>query len=124
MKIEEVRIGNYYQDKHGNIEQISQIDKIGVLRRINDQDEDWALPIPLNLKQFEKLGFKNDHSTYEYVDGCRLGDVFIAWNQWTGDRYEFSFSNGEKRYRVGLNYVHQLQNLFFTLTGQELNYKP
>lgn len=61
----------------------------------------WDLRVPSPNKQVEGL------STFTLV---KFGDDDITWSS--------------QRLRVKLNYLHQLQLLYFSLTGQELEYKP
>lgn len=99
MVSQELRLGNYVE---------STIPEIGIIKiaTINTKyvqgvGIDFLKPIPLTeewLKRFNSLGnaISND------VDGV------------------FMWINGEKLY---IAHVHQLQNLYFALTGEELTIK-
>jgi hypothetical protein len=73
-------------------------------------DSNNTEPIPLTEEWLLKLGFKNEHNPiYFSIDGFYI--------EYKND--EFTTEVGECSYLV-LEYVHQLQNLYFALTGEEL----
>lgn len=78
------------------------------------------MPINLSHKILEKCGFKNDHSTFEYADGSNNEKLFILW---IDGEYVVELQNGEKNIFIELKYLHQLQNLYYCLVGQELQVK-
>lgn len=70
-------------------------------------------PIPLTPEILEKCGFGNGNSEKANVD---------LWNKyWIGD---FELDNNKECFdyegKVSIKYLHQLQNLYFALTGEEL----
>lgn len=118
----EIRIGNYLL---GKIE--DELDERKVYWKeyqIKDADDfagirdDWDKPIPLTEEWLVKLGFDyypdNDsyqlESLYGFVIFGRIGKGFNV------------FVNSDE---IGnqINFVHQLQNLFYALTGEELTIK-
>lgn len=125
MKASELRIGNYFQDETG----------IHCLRRIEFEEDgvaftllygnssttgeyswdDEAEPIPLTEDWLIKFGFIHKSNTHRNI--CyqlpSWDCVFLKPNRFIHGRIE-----------VELNYVHQLQNLYFALTGNELTIKP
>jgi len=73
-------------------------------------------PIPLNEEWLVKFGFEKDKSAFIY-------GYYALYNNeiyWSGGVYSAcdSISN------IEIKYVHQLQNLIFALTGEELTLKP
>lgn len=74
-------------------------------------------PIPLTEEWLEKFGFeKNENGLYKLFNQSEVpillnGDL----NGWTCDGINFSINNTQ--------YVHQLQNLYFALTNEELKLK-
>lgn len=113
MKANELRIGNYYKWYAEGNEYIYQVDaKDFTSDNIKNFD-----PIPLTEEWLLKFGFKSNpyNDTYYleniYFEGCKL--VFEC-NKTRG----FTELWSDKFPLV--EYVHQLQNLYFALTGEEL----
>lgn len=111
IKVSELRIGNYYADKHGNIEKVTQL--MGYpLERIDDLPNDWALPVPITeewLVKFGFIGFADDRIEY------KKGNLRLSWSELSGC---YTFCEGIVF--VEIHHLHQLQNLHIALTGQEL----
>jgi len=126
IKANELRIGNLY-NQFGNIHQvnchiISELEKA-------PQDQLWCKPIPLTEEWLIKFGFEKslDSKQEDYEWGkassfvgrraiglYKLGD-FDDWN--------VTFREDVGCGWVDLNeieYVHELQNLFYMLVGEEL----
>lgn len=123
LKATELRIGNYfYSPKY---ERLFTVSELG-LYAVTQPDEDYTtvfkydkiVGIPLTPEVLEKCGF-NHKSNNEYV---KDNLVFrILQNDLILHGFEYDY-NG-----VILNRpesLHQLQNLYFALTGTELEYKP
>lgn len=96
-------------------------DSIGFEREYTDAD--FPKPIPLTPEWLERAGFEKK------VDGFISTKWHIGINPVTQD-YLFDvtwLSNFDRPfYRNGhfkIDYVHQLQNLYFALTGTELEFK-
>lgn len=121
MKANELRIGNLIYDPieiGGNVTTIKRIE--------TDEDEysgylDHCNPIPLTEEWLVKFGFKKLDSdiivygkTFGVFDGEDYSDGFILSKYKDGNFYT---SAGRK---LIVKYVHQLQNLYFALTGEEL----
>ena len=112
MKTTELRIGNYVNgiyDEGEFIAEVLTVDSEGCLLDANGIYELTSLkvikPIPLTEEWLVKFGFE------------RLGDIsfpFIKSND---------FENSETFSLYGIKHVHQLQNLYFALTGEELKTK-
>ena len=117
----ELRIGNYLSPIGIGISIVTFIDSEQDLIGTNnfaDRGIDDFNPIPLTEEWLLKFGFittqwdnfdsyrleigNNDYAIVIYSDGkCEVGDVIIT----------------------KINYVHQLQNLYFALLGEELTFK-
>jgi hypothetical protein len=111
MKASELRIGNYVYF-HGDVEEIN-IDHFNIF---NIKKDGALLPIPLTEEWLLRFGFeKNGNNQFILMEGS----VDILFNKdlngWTCDGINFSINMTE--------HVHQLQNLYFALTGEELNFK-
>lgn len=72
--------------------------------------------IPLTEEWLNRFGFKRQNNA---LNGPHKND-FSIWNP-PGES-EFSFNDTVMCPRI--EYVHELQNLYFALTGQELTIKP
>lgn len=126
MKIEELRIGNFYQQfdlKHEvyDYRQITLFDFEYISGSSMSLKEVGFEPIPLTEEWLVKFGF-------EFTPGGTSGaDMWQGMGFWTKRDVVLRGSRGIK-YPLRLNgyfncefkYVHQLQNLYFALTGEEL----
>jgi len=109
MNVSELRVGNYVMHEP-TIDDWSEIRiKVGTIIQCEISPDSFE-PILLTeewLKRcnfnFEKLGFKNLSASYGI----------------TSNEFHFHIGNYAKK----INYVHQLQNLYFVLTGEELTIK-
>ena len=96
---------------------------------LNDLSKPWAQqepfpakynrlePIPITPEWLERLGFKSD----QFFDDTRpifyLGDFYIDWDTLQPQDCGFDIA------KIKIKYIHQLQNLYHALTGQELTVK-
>lgn len=138
MKAEELRIGNLikgiYHDygideeiENETICKVATLDVSGngdypIYVYSNEDIEHFSefKPIPLTEEWLLKFGFEfhinaNCQNFYYEKDAfiCIRGDEDFEW---------FRYYNGDFYHE--LKYVHQLQNLYFALTGEELTLKP
>lgn len=121
----ELRIGNWVIIPIGAVIKTRSIDDTG----INTGFDDGYLlsvinPIPLTPEILEKCGFKwvdkNDNNRIYYFRDIDE-DHSLSWDErkkiiyldCTDGYYDIYFNNTAK-------YLHQLQNLYFALTGEEL----
>jgi hypothetical protein len=123
----ELRIGNWVHghnpatmdpDETGQF-QVVEISEIGInFKKVFMANDDWASKvegIPLNPEILKKCGFEKDLYTHElYSKG----------------RYQVYLDGQKNVFRiVGISlaicpHLHQLQNLYFALTGEEIQYQP
>ena len=141
MEAKELRIGNWV-----NIEAIDlQIDSIHSDNTIRLQSDDVnhknyssgsigcfyinrVTPLPLTEEWLVKFGFKTDGVTYDlqFPFVFHYGYRFSLYN--TGNAVDFKRSGwavrvfqSKQNIEIGrIQYVHQLQNLYFALTNTEL----
>jgi len=114
MSGEELRIGNWVNvvDKDYQVTQILErgvnCGHIGAMYEIVN-------PIPLTEEWLERFGFKFDGY-------CSFWKSDIELTKDVGDNHYSVFNvHGNSLYRDGIiQYVHTLQNLYFALTGEEL----
>lgn len=124
MKAQELRIGNLF-DYHGQSVHVMIItDSVGFERFIDS--EDFPKPIPLTPEWLEKFGFKSDLEDWYYITTVK--DQYLASNPHgvylsNTDPEDESKHADEFSVKLDIRYVHQLQNLYFALTGSELQVK-
>jgi hypothetical protein len=143
MLTQELRIGNYVYGVSDRIEQVIQLSETKVttdIIKINAPMEiglDDISPIPLTEEWLLKFGFKvkdrKSHlNTYIFyiptfeIDYCLFyADFRLDYGLYV-EYTDSPFSeDDEKLYPItfGIKYVHQLQNLLYSLTGEELTIK-
>lgn len=81
------------------------------------EDFEYILPIPLTEEWLLKFGFKESEYDIFINDDCE-GLRLISYGKFEG--YQASWWNNEI---INLDYLHQLQNLYLSLTGEELTLK-
>lgn len=135
MRVAELRVGNWIQDLGDDEMQNYQIEQICkdsdgfkgyyiVFRNGSFKckiDSDGFQPIPLTEEWLLKFGFKLNKlgNLCKYIETKENGSRFIT----------FKYSNYYKNWYIYLEhnppcqYVHQLQNIIFVLTGEELEVK-
>ena len=118
IKANELRIGNYLL-MGGRIIKISGILKNGFYFGEHGYATNiinWFEPISLTEEWLLKFGFEktNNPTLYSHKSVCMKHN--------TTSYYPVAFDDGGA-FSIGKNiqYVHQLQNLYFALTGEELN---
>jgi hypothetical protein len=112
MKATELRIGNLVQDRRS--EECGMID-IVVLGIIDTMENHSYEPIPLTEEWLIKFGF----------DDIEMS-IPVAYKTKSGFRIKEDQRGYWMQYKYGtviINHVHQLQNLYFALTGEELTDK-
>ena len=114
MKPQELRIGNWYQSvRWKKPVQLELSDLAELDHRCDGVELDSEIisemfePLPLTEEWLIKFGFQN------YGD-MTIGNAYISLSI-NSDGFYFILTK--------LEYVHQLQNLYFALTGKELTIK-
>jgi len=117
MKAEHLRIGNWVEIKDQEVKTYAQIEGIGNLQHVAGQL--WSIeelePIPLTEEWLTRFGF-------EFNGYCSFWKSDIELTKDVGDIHYSVFNvYGYSLHRDGIiQYVHQLQNLYHALTGEEL----
>lgn len=108
IKANELRLGNWVLDVYDNKVKVTII----------DDTVDWAKPIPLTPEILEKSGFVKQME-WTYCIEIQVGQKLVYY---LGEK---GWSIGNKNYSdfENLKYLHQLQNLYHALTGEELEIK-
>jgi hypothetical protein len=123
IKANDLRIGNYIINPFGAIITIDEIHKSGVKFKTTIYDLTHCKPIPLT----EEILLKCENYNKKY--GFSLNETtYLFFNESRGYFYPYltqdaEFSNLENKcvYLERIKYLHELQNLYFALTNQELN---
>lgn len=126
MKANELRIGNYvvYEDDVKEVGLICEAFGVAYVNFKNEfhKDMDFIItPIPLTEEWLLKFGFEeilysraytlnNNIISFNYnLSICKIGD----FDRFSDERFPL----------IDIKHVHQLQNLYFALTGEELTLK-
>lgn len=132
--INELRIGNLVAFKgfhvgdlkyEAGIYRISSIGSDNTIRLYNQEPKKhfgcfkntFIDPIPLTEEWLLKLGFDNQLT-------LKSGPFSIEKTNRHGVRLTFTNEFCKNAFKPEINFVHQLQNLCFSLTGEELILKP
>lgn len=125
---QELRLGNWVQetDVNGKIHYFQMnIDFLETLL----VEPDIFDPIPLTPGILGKCGFEK---SIVHVQDLSANDDVAKWSNKRGNFYLLDFRGMNAYYSTGfkhshihqdIKYLHQLQNLYFALTGQELPVK-
>ena len=113
---QEIRIANYIEYNG----EIIKLDGSFLCCYIQNELEFPLNPIPLTEEILLKFGF---YEIYKSEFSIRYGienfdEIEFKWNKTFGWNFYYKTFCIE-----GIKYVHQLQNLFFSLCGEELTFK-
>lgn len=120
MTAAELRIGNWVEIKDQVVRTFAQTEGVGSLQDVAGQL--WSIeelkPIPLTEEWLERFGFNKVSHIWEFWknSGWDLRQHKLEDKWWL-------FYMGQDLDCVRIDYVHQLQNLYFALTGEELELK-
>ena len=129
MEANELRIGNLIEyriqddlDDRKDWWEVSKIDATDLCILESNIDYDFR-PIPLTEEWLLKFGFNKEYQKgYIGIDVCNSDFVLtepLKMGEWQTN-YTFQFETGSVPKFKEIKYVHQLQNLYFALTGEEL----
>lgn len=117
MKVNELRINNFISSPRREIDIVKQVNENNVWGQF--YEDILPIPIPLTEKWLLDFGFSRHHEDYS-------NNVIYIKNIVDNDEFEWGVypnelgSGTQIKNRIPLKYVHQLQNLYFALTGHEL----
>jgi hypothetical protein len=136
MNVKELRIGNWFNEMcTDQIIKVEQLEKNGTIHFSGEFIGYWqAEPLQINEKILLDFGFQvlPEKYTRNYiltgkifhknVDFICYGDIFITSNVAGFALCIALIDDGVESFITikGIKYVHQLQNLYFALTGEEL----
>lgn len=128
----EIRIGNYLKDRGGKVLRVDFIEyvengfdtKFGQKMFVEGEEvhpiteySNYAEPVDLSIEWLEKLGFQNVSNLYFYHSDfcCKIEKLSNRW------AVRFVVAPKESITITYINYVHQLQNLFYVFKNEELS---
>ena len=79
-------------------------------------------PIPLTPEILVKCGFKKLNNAWVPIDYSATD--YLKWSFTIWDNKDGTYRYNSAEFIPELKYLHQLQNLYYALTGEELIYKP
>lgn len=116
MNVKDLRIGNIIKDRGSNIPYF--ILGANKFKNIIEWDSLFEYePIPLTEEWLLKFGFHKHNNAWVQDDFNENNNRFY-FSIWSDTDEDFRYNSSE--FDVELNYVHQLQNLYFALTNKEL----
>ena len=115
MKATELRIGNYVKKHDGSIDTIKEIWEREVMYS-NGMVDDEPDPIPLTEQWLLDFGFVKHGKHVHFIKEIRKYKEFILMF----DDRDNSWFLCDTDVDTTIKHVHQLQNLYFALTGIEL----
>jgi hypothetical protein len=120
----EIRIGNLIRLKEEmsaifgvDIHPVQAVDIVDI--STGKVTQEMIEPIGLSEYWLKKLGFTFDDRYRLFYNGLRVSSSFVRWEPIEG-WIQLDSPIGT----TTIKSVHHLQNWFFALTQQELNYKP
>jgi hypothetical protein len=120
MKAQDLRIGNWVQFRHTETPVL--ITLADFVREYKEEHLEDYEPIPLTEDWLEKFGFE---LTYEskfrrcFDLDTSIGFLSFNFSKVIQEKDNVSIASLNLKW-ASLKYVHQLQNLYFALTGKEL----
>lgn len=138
MEVKELRLGNLVLFDNENIMELASINSDDTIRLWREKETDTTCgcfrlnrikPIPLTEEWLLKFGFtirdKNyslnyggESMRYAFLDNPK--NIFILYFH---GRHGFNVYESRRSEDYCIQYVHQLQNLYFALTNKELTLK-
>ena len=144
MKANELRIGNWVNtpNQNQNPFRVDYFDELKVYMKTGTYNAGafgdipfhpltWDIsqlsPIPLTPEVLEKCGLSRDSEGWFLSFDLKIYDPLVRNGVGGLSQNDFkivSILYGTKLFPIGIKYLHQLQNLYFAITGKELTYTP
>lgn len=109
MVIKELRIGNFVKLKN------MPVPNSYLIESWREFEMNEFEPIPLTEEWLVKFGFERDQINNTWSNSNSFFAIEFDGNGWVN-----SINGGEYTNGTTFQHVHQLQNLYFALTGEEL----
>jgi hypothetical protein len=114
----ELRIGNYVNSRKGYTKVVGVLCDMIETETHSDILDNFD-PIPITPDILERLGFECKHNYWTYKDS----DYGIIFNNECVELCTMIACIIHSIPHIQIDYVHQLQNLYHSLTGIELTFK-
>lgn len=125
MKANELRIGNFVWEEYGGLYEVlmispNYVDLVKPFMSVSGRyDIETIKPIPLTEEWLLKFGFK------EKIKNTFSSNQEVSFNIYSRGNFTFNTIQGlwwwkERVLDNQIKYVHQLQNLYFAIIGEEL----
>lgn len=123
----ELRIGNYVKGQEFSIPRL-QMHSNGIceimahgIQLMSEGHDLGYKAIPLNHFWFKEFGFERVKDSYRYVKIFKHNNLPFKFEVWSDENGSFFCMYQHTKYELDKKrYVHQLQNMYFAFTGQEL----
>lgn len=117
MEAKKLMIGNYVKDPYNNTIRLVSVEK----------DASMLRPLPITEEWLNDFGFEKTKRRDAHVINVGEYDLYVAVNAFSGTlkkdpswHCSVAIGYGSQPMSIMKMYVHELQNLFFALTGTEL----
>ena len=122
MKVEELRVGNFVSvARHESAVKIIHPQWVYIEGNLVNNSYDQVEPIPLTEKWLEGFGFENQDDEIDYSEFEFNGVIIHGQGHYQQSPFLFRHESLHITDRqIEIKYVHQLQNLYFALTGEDL----
>lgn len=113
MEAKELRMGNWVDAEYSHWIKVSILDLVNI-----ESNPESFYPIPLTPKILEKCGWvENKEMMFTFI---LPNGYFTCIPQPSANAFIIKYKND---HIAKIKYLHQLQNLYFALTGEELEVK-
>ena len=124
MESKQFRIGNYLQDREGNLCQVIELGRDSVYAPVIGKAITKLpnLPIKITEEWLLKFGFTHIHDDLYKLEivSSDATFIFVNLNHYSKD---IGISINNQRMYLSKKYVHELQNLYHSFCGEELKLK-
>lgn len=114
MEPKELRIGNYVYEN----EDISEI-QLADFYNMHEDDNCPFKPIELTQEWLVKFGFEKDRINEDFYF-LGIPNKYKVYLSISLQYLSFEVCQNGHGFNIDIGFVHQLQNLYFSLTGEEL----
>ena len=126
MKASELRIGNFVCDDYSGEMIVTAINRSNHIELAKNNSlpsglysVDRVIPIPITEEWLLKFGFSGSEGVIDLTNEGSGNDDYFNLNYDSENGMWIYFNEGWM-YLLHIKFVHQLQNLYFSLTGEEL----